>query len=197
MTYLDVFKMPKPKNVSGRTSSITNSFVNGIIPCIQPTEEEVKRILTILGMDKDTIRCAYCGKETTEWDHFRPLVKDKRPTGYISEINNLVPACGKCNQSKRNIDWKTWMLSDAPLSPKTKKVADLEEKIKRLEEYEKQTTPIILDFESLVGKSLWEKHWQNYNELYAKMKESMDISNQIKTILKNKVNEPDFFSSIK
>jgi endonuclease I len=47
-------------------------------------------------------------------------VLKKKPTGYISEIHNLVPACGKCNQSKGNKEWRQWMLSDATLSPKTK-----------------------------------------------------------------------------
>ena len=45
-------------------------------------------------------------------DHLRPLVKDKEPTGYISEIHNLVPSCGKCNQSKGNKEWKAWMRRD-------------------------------------------------------------------------------------
>jgi hypothetical protein len=30
------------------------------------------------------------------------LVEEKEPIGYISEIRNLVPVCGKCNQSKGN-----------------------------------------------------------------------------------------------
>ena len=58
-----------------------------------------------LGMDKDHIVCAYFGNPYTEWDHFHPLIKDKMPTGYISEIHNLVPTCGKCNQSKENQHW--------------------------------------------------------------------------------------------
>ena len=68
-------------------------------------------------MDESNFRCSYCRDAASEWDHFRPLVKDKQPTGYITEIHNLVPACGKCNQSKGNKDWKTWMLGDAELSP--------------------------------------------------------------------------------
>ena len=74
--------------------------------------------LAILGMDESSFCCSYCGDTASEWDHFRPLVKDRKPTGYISEIHNLVPACGKCNQSKGNKEWKTWMLSAAALSRK-------------------------------------------------------------------------------
>ena len=95
------------------------SYINSIVPSIEPTEEQIAESLSILGMDQSGFGCSYCGDPATEWDHFRPLVKDKKPTGYISEIHNLVPACGKCNQSKGNKDWKTWMLSDANLSPKS------------------------------------------------------------------------------
>lgn len=97
---LKLFRMPKPVNIAGRTSSITNSFVNGIIPVISPTEEQVAQNLTILGLNLDDLRCTYCGDKSTEWDHLRPIVRNKKPTGYISDIYNLVPACGKCNQSK-------------------------------------------------------------------------------------------------
>jgi NAD-dependent SIR2 family protein deacetylase len=99
MNVKSLFKMPTPVKITGRTSSITNAFVNGIIPCIAPAEEEIREVLEVLGMNA-AIRCAYCGNNYTEWDHFRPLIHNKRPTGYISEIHNLVPACGKCNQSK-------------------------------------------------------------------------------------------------
>ena len=142
MGCLDVFKMPVPVTIMGRTSSITNSFVNGIIPCIMPTEEQVRNNLRILGMDETTIRCAYCGDRCTEWDHFRPLVENKRPTGYISEIDNLVPVCGKCNQSKGNKTWREWITGGAPLSPKTRGIGDLEQTIERLKRYEEETHPV-------------------------------------------------------
>lgn len=101
-----VFKMPNPVKITGRTSSITNSFVNGIIPVVMPTEHEVEEALETLGMTEETICCSYCGDTCTEWDHFHPLIRDKQPTGYISEIHNLVPACSKCNESKGCRDWR-------------------------------------------------------------------------------------------
>ena len=119
MSYIDLFRMPTPTKITGRSSTITNSFVNSIIPVINPTEEQVSEALQILGMEHDSLCCAYCGASSTEWDHLRPLVKDKKPTGYISEIHNLVPACGKCNQSKGNKPWRQWMFSKAKHSPKS------------------------------------------------------------------------------
>jgi hypothetical protein len=181
MNIKDVFKMPTPVKIIGRTSGITNAFVNGIVPCIEPTEEEISMVLGILGMNHHTIRCAYCGDKYTEWDHFRPLINRKRPTGYISEIQNLVPSCGKCNQSKGNSYWKEWILGEAPLSPNNRIIFNLEQIISRLEDYETWSNPTIVDFESLVGKNIWEKHWENCARLHEMMKESQKLSDQIKT----------------
>ena len=116
----NVFNMPNPVTIMGRSSSITNSFVNGIIPVIEPTESEIREALKILEQNEDDVRCVYCGDKKTEWDHLHPLIINKKHTGYITEIANLVPACGKCNQSKGNSNWKDWMISNAEKSPKTR-----------------------------------------------------------------------------
>ena len=89
-------------SVTGRSSSITNAFIDAIIPAVDPTEEEKLEALRILQIDPKDIRCAYCGDKATEWDHLRPIITIQEPTGYITEIANLVPSCGKCNQSKGN-----------------------------------------------------------------------------------------------
>ena len=68
------FKMPKPINITGRSSSITNAFVNGIIPVIYPTDQEVIDALRVLDMTEETICCAYCGDPYKEWDHLNPLL---------------------------------------------------------------------------------------------------------------------------
>lgn len=180
-----IFRMPTPVKITGRTSSITNAFVNGIIPVIEPTDAEIEDVLNILGMDTEHICCAYCGDPYTEWDHFRPLVKDKMPTGYISEIHNLVPACGKCNQSKGNKHWKTWMLSDASLSPHSRQISDIKYRIAKLEEFEQHYTPIKLDFEKIVGTEVWAQHWENCRKLHSLMQESQKHSDKIKELISN------------
>lgn len=166
--------------ITGRSSSITNAFINSIIPVIPPTEGQVKEALSILGMTSNNFSCAYCGNDVTEWDHLRPLVIDKKPTGYISEIHNLVPSCGKCNQSKGNKPWRQWMFSDAKLSPKSKGVPDIEERARHLEAYENWGTPTKLDFASIVGNELWEKHQKNLERVQALMRESQELAEKIK-----------------
>jgi hypothetical protein len=165
MSYLALFRMPTPVKITGRSSSITNSFVNAIIPVVQPTAAAVEEALKVLGMTSDTYCCAFCGDTATEWDHLRPLVKHKKPTGYISEIHNLVPACGKCNQSKGNKEWEAWMMSSAKLSPRTRGIADLEQRIDKLQAYELWGSPTKLDFEQIVGTEVWAEHWDNWRAI--------------------------------
>lgn len=182
-----VFKMPVPVKITGRSSSITNAFFNGIIPVIEPSDEEVAEALDTLGMTEDSICCAYCGDRYTEWDHLNPLIENKQPTGYVSEIHNLVPVCGKCNQSKGNKYWKTWMLSDATLSPASRNIPDIDERIKRLEQYAQKYHPKRYNFRAIVGNELWEQHLQNCDDVQKKMRESQQLSDKIKKIISDAV----------
>ncbi len=175
--------------ITGRSSSITNAFINSIIPVVTPTEEQVKEALSILDM-LDNHQCSYCGATATEWDHLRPLVLNKKPTGYISEIHNLVPACGKCNQSKGNKEWRQWMLSDAPLSPKTKAIPDIEARINRLEDYANWGTPTNMDFESIVGKEVWAQHWDNWEQVQDIMRKAQKIAEQINDKVEHAYQKP-------
>ena len=179
MDYLLLFRMPTPMKITGRSSSITNAFINSIIPVVPPSAEQVKQAIEILGMTAQTLQCAYCGAVASEWDHLRPLVKDKKPTGFISEIHNLVASCGKCNQSKGNKEWKAWMLSNAKLSPTTRGIKDVTERVKRLKTYEKWGTPTQMNFESVVGKDIWAQHQANLERVQSLMRESQELASKI------------------
>jgi hypothetical protein len=139
-------------------------------------------------MTADTFQCTYCGSVASEWDHLRPLVKDKKPTGYISEIQNLVPSCGKCNQSKGNKEWRTWMLSTAKRSPKARGVKDIHERIKRLEAYERSKTPTRMDFEAIVGQEAWAQHQDNLERVQTLMRESQELAAKINAEVANAYN---------
>ena len=180
MNYLELFRMPTPMKITGRSSSITNAFINSIIPIVVPSEKQVKKALSVLGMEKQSFQCSYCGSTASEWDHLRPLVINKMPTGYISEIHNLVPSCGKCNQSKGNKVWRTWMLSDARLSPKSRDVSDLKQRVIRLEAYENWLPPTVVDFKSIVGEKKWKLHWENWEHLQEIMRQSQVLADEIK-----------------
>src|SRR5260370_1593234 len=152
------FDPPSKGRIDGRTSSITAAFFQAITPVIPPSDAEVEEAIAVLGMEPGRCICAYCGDPRTEWDHFRPIVKGRKPTGYITEIANLVPACGKCNQSKGGYHWRDWMLGSAPRSPKTRGVADLDRKVMLLARYESWRNPVHIDFDNVVEPQLWKEH---------------------------------------
>ncbi len=185
MEYFSLFRMPTPMKITGRSSSITNAFINSIIPVVPPSAEEVRLALELLRMTPETFQCAYCGSVASEWDHLRPLVKDKKPTGYISEIHNLVPSCGKCNQSKGNKEWKTWMLSTAKLSPTARGIKDIPERVKRLEAYENSKAPTKMDFAAIVGSDVWAQHQSNLERVQSLMRESQALATKINTEVAN------------
>jgi 5-methylcytosine-specific restriction endonuclease McrA len=173
-------QLPTPGNIAGRSSSITNAFFNAIIPIVPPNEDEELEALSILQMDPADIRCAYCGDKSTEWDHLRPIITDQRPTGFITEIANLVPACGKCNQSKGKADWRTWMLSSARLSPTTRGKSDVEARIARLAIYEKWRQPTKMAIEEIVNDDLWREHQTNLSKVLELLKESQKLAKEIR-----------------
>lgn len=109
---------PTIKTITGRSSAIRAAFIKAIIPEIKPTEEEIDACLAHLPHTQSGKYCSYCGTiEATEWDHFRAVTEKQEPTGYITDIYNLVPACGKCNQSKGNKPWEFWIKTQAANAP--------------------------------------------------------------------------------
>ncbi|HEY5330371.1 MAG TPA: hypothetical protein VIJ79_10835 [Acidobacteriaceae bacterium] len=59
-------QLPKVITVMSRSSSITNAFINAVIPVHAPTLEEELKALSILEMDPNAIECIYCGDPHTE-----------------------------------------------------------------------------------------------------------------------------------
>jgi len=56
-----MFRMPTPVSINARSSTITNSFINSIIPIVIPSETEILEALGVLEMDVKDVKCAYCG----------------------------------------------------------------------------------------------------------------------------------------
>lgn len=165
-------KQRAPLKITSRTSSITNSFVQAIIPTVEFSADEQHEALTHLAMTPDDLHCVYCGAATTDWDHLRPLVKNKRPTGYISEIRNLVPSCGPCNQSKGASDWRAWMTGKARGSPATRSVAGIQERMERLRQFEAWGDVRPIAFEELVSKTAWAGYWTQLEAVLDSMREA-------------------------
>lgn len=75
--------------------------------------------------------CVYCGDpQISRWDH---LVAVKR--GGQTVLGNMVPACARCDDAKRDLPFDEWMISDAKNSPKSRGTRDITERIARLNAY--------------------------------------------------------------
>lgn len=177
---MSAFRMPSVQTMVSRKSSITNAFVGALIPVVVPTVTEIEEALAILGQEPEDVRCVYCADKASEWDHLRPLVLKRRPTGFISEIANLVPACGKCNQSKGNQPWKDWMLGGARLSPTGRGVAGVAERVAKLETYEKWRSPTVVNLESIIGRDEWEKYWDVCEVVNADMRKAQAVADALR-----------------
>jgi hypothetical protein len=174
------FRMPAPQTMRTRKTSITNAFVSAIIPVVPPTDTEILEALKILGMTPETVHCIYCGDKCNAWDHLRPIVENRRPTGFISEIANLVPACQPCNSSKGNSNWKQWMTGDARLCPKARNVADVDERIARLEVYERWRAPTFVDFAEIAGVETYAAYWRELDRIIAELEHSQALADALR-----------------
>jgi hypothetical protein len=182
------FDLPGKGRIDGRTSSITAAFFQAITPVVIPTDAEVEEAMAILGMARGNCRCAYCGDPRTEWDHFRAIVVQRKPSGYITEIANLVPACGKCNQSKGNKKWKDWMVSAAKRSPQTRGVAGLDQKIKRLEAYEQWRKPVQLDYATILGEERWTAYSTLLDTAVAQLANAQKVATELQAVINQSMN---------
>jgi hypothetical protein len=176
---LACFRMPTGYTITGRTTSIRNVFVAAIVPMVRPNADEIRRALEILELDPLDLRCSYCGDKATEWDHLRPLVKAGKPTGYPSSIRNLVPSCGKCNQSKGSTDWKEWMMGKARRSPSARGISDVAKRIERLTRFESWSDCVPLNLKDLVSTELWEKYYALQEQILNKMREAQKLAQEI------------------
>lgn len=180
MAHPDFNPPGKPPKLTGRRSTLTGLFFTTLTPYIEPSAQEVDEALAVLGMQSGKCVCAYCGDAKSEWDHFRAIVKDRKPTGYITELHNLVPSCGKCNQSRGNKPWRLWMLSDARHSPKSRGKANIDERMRCLEAYELWSKPVRLDYQTIAGIEQWQQHVGNLEQVLRQLERAEELASTIR-----------------
>ncbi len=179
------FRMPKAVTITFRTSTLTNAFAAAILPNLQPKTSEIAEVLAILEIDPGNLTCAYCGDKATEWEHVHPIVKGKVPIGDPSSIRNLVPSCGKCNQSKGGKEWRNWIKSNAPLSPKSRNVRDLDKRIAHIAKYEKWANCSQIPIIDIVGKYLYRKYFGKLDQIVSEMWEAQRMADILRAKIHN------------
>ena len=125
--------MKLPKVPQRTTPGFAFSMVDrALLDCLgerQFRQDEMKAVVLFLGADPP--ECVFCGSaDIARWDH---LVAIKQ--GGETVIGNMVPACSRCDDSKRDVPYEDWMLSDAKHSPKTRGLKDVKLRIARIRRY--------------------------------------------------------------
>ncbi len=75
--------------------------------------------------------CAFCGgRPVKRWDHLIPVTQ-----GGDTVLGNMVPACGKCDDSKADEPYESWAIGAAPGSPRSRGVKDLAQRLEKIGQY--------------------------------------------------------------
>jgi len=173
----------RPK-ITGRATSIAGAFVHAIIPRtvdLRAQEELFRRA----GINPS--ECVYCGAAATDQDHLRALVKGGRPSGHYHTTDNLVPSCGRCNQSKGGSEWRAWIRGTAKGSPARRGINDIEERVARLEVFEREAALVLsshaIDLRQAAGPARWDSYWQRLDDIKVLMVDAQKEADQIVVLL--------------
>lgn len=169
--------------IRDRLTSVAAQFVHAIIP---REENETARLALYKHFNLNSEECVYCGDPATDVDHFRSIVKSGRPSGYFHTTDNLVPSCGPCNQSKGGQDWNAWMRGSAKKSPATREIANLRDRIERLQNFADNFVTSAMSQDEMrdaVGPELWDSYWEHLSAIETTMKKAQQEADKIRPLL--------------
>ena len=182
------YKMPTKSDLKGRSSTISNAFAISITPYVRPTEKELADYYSLLRIEEG--QCAYCLGVGNGRDHLKPLVSNGMPTGYVTDIHNLVPCCQRCNSSKGSKSFKEWYkskdnvtrlkkmgLTDETINNRFAVICSFEERI-----------PEPIDYESIVGEDLWEEYKSRRLNLLQELNENQKFCDNLYEIVMKAMN---------
>ena len=181
------FKLPAKANLKGRSSTISNAFAISITPYIYPTSEEITKFYNSLAIDEG--QCAYCLGDANAMDHIKPLVTNGLPTGYITDIHNLVPCCSACNSSKGKKDFSEWYLSQSNIDRLQKKgLSDskIRERFNVITNYI-SCIGIPLNYQELLGDDLWNEYLSRRINLIAALRENQEFCDKLDALITDKL----------
>jgi 5-methylcytosine-specific restriction endonuclease McrA len=108
-------KLGRTYRISNRTSTLRNAFAQAIAPSDIYDRNRIRNAIRDLKQDPDKeLRCVFCGRSASSWDHLYPVVKDGEFYGYGNWLGNLVPCCTNCNSRKSGHTWSEFLKSSDP-----------------------------------------------------------------------------------
>lgn len=117
------------RTTPGFAFSILERSLKDCLAVRQFRGKEVLEVIKFFG--KDPPECAFCGSlEVARWDHLIALNK-----GGETVIGNMVLACARCDDSKRDLPYEEWALHVSQGSPTSRGVEDVEDRLARIKAY--------------------------------------------------------------
>lgn len=90
---------------------------------------EIEEVVSFFGGDAPA--CVFCGATAVQrWDHLIPVSR-----GGDTVLGNMVPACARCDDSKRDLSYEEWAVGGEPNSPRTRGVPGLDYRLSKIREY--------------------------------------------------------------
>lgn len=116
-------------------------------------------------------RCEYCGKRpSTTVDHFFPLVRGGRPSGYLDDDWNRIPSCKECNSSKGGRTFQEWFNSRSSLRPRGARV---QTKFLRYEQaFRRRCMHVTMDIPPWID--WWDDMLNDIDGFLSKLQDSVD-----------------------
>jgi 5-methylcytosine-specific restriction endonuclease McrA len=176
--------------LGNRKGTIQGAFWKALYPVEAPRSDQISERLSAFEWkaEENAPQCVYCGKLATDWDHFMSARAEPEPespaivtfTGYGSLLSNLVPACSRCNQSKRHAQWRDWLGSDAHHAFGATSAANHPERELRLAQLEAMATrerrqPIEPHKTAL---------WSRYVQLLLEIQERLDLADEVAALIR-------------
>lgn len=181
------YKMPTRSTLKQRSSTINNAFAMSITPYIRPNDSELENYYNSLKIKEG--QCAYCLRDGNGRAHLKPLVSNGMPTGYITDIHNLVPCCQRCNSAKGSKTFEEWYKSiDNIERLKNIGLTDeiIEERYNAILEFGKNI-PSPIDYKKIVGEKLWQEYNDRRVRLNQQLKDDQEFCDTLYSIIINKM----------
>jgi hypothetical protein len=157
---------PAPQRTTpGFSFSIVQRCLRDCIAERQFGRAEMEEVVAFFG----AAECVYCGATPIQrWDHLVAVSK-----GGDTVLGNVVPACARCDDSKRDRPFEKWALSAAPRSPHSRGVPDVEQRLERITDYAAHYEYLpALPTERLTEEEL--QQWERIQEDLARLRADVD-----------------------
>jgi len=163
-----------------RHTTINHAFASAISYFDDYNEKEIDKALRFLNQKPNAeLKCVYCNKKASTWDHLKCLVKNGAFTGYGHQLGNLVPCCKTCNSSKGKKDYSEYI---------DKIEMDIDRKIELKAQLEKYSAEFICNKIEITEKK-YEQLTQEYDnvkqDIFKLMQKADSIAEHIRSNFKN------------